>query len=124
METGNEMPGHAPSCPLTAAANAIGGKWKLIILWWLKDEARHFGELRRLMPKITQKVLSQQLRELQRDRLIAREVQDDALRHVKYSLTAHGRTVRPLLDSIRAWGASHAMLLQAKAATNVTVIAE
>jgi DNA-binding HxlR family transcriptional regulator len=108
MEPPETEPDRVPPCPLTAAASAIGGKWKLIILWWLKDEPRHFGELRRLMPRISHKVLSQQLRELQGDGLILRDVQDDALRHVQYSLTAHGETVRPLLEKIRGWGMDHA----------------
>lgn len=112
METTGPTSDPAPFCPLTVAASAIGGKWKLIILWWLKDEPRHFGELRRLMPRITHKVLSQQLRELQSDELIRRDVKDDALRHVEYSLTAHGETFRPLLEKIRGWGIDHARQLE------------
>lgn len=119
METTDSVSEQQPLCPLTAAAGAIGGKWKLIILWWLKDGPRHFGELRRLMPRITQKVLAQQLRELQGDGLIRRDVQDDALRHVQYSLTAHGETVRPLLEKIRGWGMSHARQLASTTDGNV-----
>ena len=117
MDTPEPGPDRPPLCPLTVAAGAIGGKWKLIILWWLKDGPRHFGELRRLMPRITHKVLSQQLRELQGDGLIHRDVQDDALRHVQYSLTPHGETVRPLLESIRGWGMDHARQLERSTAS-------
>ena len=111
MDTSAEDSGPSLGCPLTAALDAIGGKWKLIILWWLQEQPRHFGELRRLMPRITHKVLSEQLRELRNDGLIAREVQDDALRRVRYSLTAHGRSVQPLLEAVREWGRGHAQHL-------------
>lgn len=97
----------ATQCPLTSALEAIGGKWKMIILWWLDQEPTHFAELRRKMPGVSPKVLSQQLRELQQADLVRREVQNDALRHVVYSLTDHGRSLHPILEAVRQWGHKH-----------------
>lgn len=96
-----------PQCPLTSALEAIGGKWKMIILWWLDQEPKHFAELRRQMPGVSPKVLSQQLRELQQAGLVRREVQNDALRHVVYSLTDHGQSLHPILEAVRQWGHKH-----------------
>src|SRR6185369_1338759 len=62
-------------CPLTAALTAIGGKWKMIILYWLAESPKHFAALRRSMPGISQKVLTQQLRELVNDGLVERQPQ-------------------------------------------------
>ena len=61
------------NCPVEVTLKVIGGKWKCVILWWLRRNAKRFGELRLLIPGITQKVLTQQLRELERDELIRRE---------------------------------------------------
>ena len=96
-----------PGCPLTAALAAVGGKWKLIIVYWLQDEPRHFAELRRLMPEISQKVLTEQLRELVADGLVAREPTGRVPAPVVYRLTEHGRTLLPLVDQVVTWGRAH-----------------
>ncbi len=94
-------------CPLTAAFAAIGGKWKLIIIYWLAEEPRHFSAIRRLMPSISPKVLTQQLRELVADGIVARDAKGSVPAPVVYSLTAYGRSLVPLVESVRAWGRGH-----------------
>ena len=94
-------------CPLTAAIEAIGGKWNLIVLYWLADGRRRFAELQRLMPAISHKVLTETLRDLERHGLILREVFHEVPPRVEYSLSAHGRSVLPLVDAVRAWGHVH-----------------
>ena len=94
-------------CPLTAALAAVGGKWKLIIVYWLAESPRHFAALRQLMPGISQKVLTQQLRELANDEVVQRDPKGAVPAPVEYSLTDYGRTLLPLLESIRGWGNAH-----------------
>jgi len=94
-------------CPLTAALAALGGKWKLIIVYWLAREPRHFAGLRQLMPTISQKVLTEQLRELIADDIVHREATGEAPAPVIYSLTAYGRSLMPLVETVRHWGRGH-----------------
>jgi len=94
-------------CPLTAALAAIGGKWKLIIAYWLADSPKHFAALRRLMPGISQKVLTQQLRELMSDGLVHRQPQGATPAPVEYSLTDYGRSMLALVEDVRLWGRAH-----------------
>src|SRR5829696_3415132 len=100
-------PNPVTGCPLTAAFAAIGGKWKLIIIYWLAESPRHFAELRRLMDGISQKVLTQQLRELMADDIVRREPKGAAPSPVEYSLTEYGRSLMPLVESVRSWGRGH-----------------
>lgn len=94
-------------CPLTAALAAIGGKWKLIILYWLAESPKHFAALRREMPGISQKVLTQQLRELVGDGIVRRRPKGAIPSPVEYSLTDYGRSVLPLVEGVRLWGRGH-----------------
>lgn len=94
-------------CPLTAALAAIGGKWKLILLYWLAESPKHFADLRRAMPSISQKVLTQQLRELISDGIVQRHPKGEIPAPVEYSLTDYGRSVLPLLEGVRDWGRAH-----------------
>ena len=94
-------------CPLTAAFAAVGGKWKLIIIYWLAGDDRHFAGLRRCMNTISHKVLTEQLRELEADGIVDRVPQGRAPAPVLYRLTAYGRTLLPLVEGIRAWGRGH-----------------
>jgi len=94
-------------CPLTAALNAIGGKWSLISLYWLDSNPRRFNELRRLMPEISHKVLAVTLRNLEREGLIRRTVYAEVPPRVEYSISNHGQTVRPLIEAVRTWGREH-----------------
>jgi DNA-binding HxlR family transcriptional regulator len=82
----------------------IGGKWKPIILWMLGTLGTlRFGELRRRMPNVTQKMLTQQLRELEADGLLIREAHPEVPPKVEYSLTGRGMTLVPILDELSAW---------------------
>lgn len=94
-------------CPLTAALAAVGGKWKMIIIYWLAEEPRHFAGLRQLMPAISQKVLTEQLRELAADGLVERRETGVAPAPVVYSLTDYGRSLMPLVKSVQTFGRGH-----------------
>jgi DNA-binding HxlR family transcriptional regulator len=94
-------------CPLTAALVAIGGKWKLIIIYWLAESPCHFEALRRLMPSISKKVLTEQLRELVAEDIVARERTGPTPSPVMYSLTEYGRSLLPIVESVRGWGRGH-----------------
>lgn len=94
-------------CPLTAALAAVGGKWKLIIIYWLAESPKHFAALKREMSSISQKVLTQQLRELESDGLIRRKPTGPVPAPVEYSLTKYGSSVLPLVDGARSWGRGH-----------------
>jgi len=100
-------PNAVDGCPLTAALAAIGGKWKLIIVYFLAESPRHFAGLRQLMPGISQKVLTQQLRELVNDGIVNREPSGPVPAPVVYSLTDYGYSVLPLVENVRSWGRSH-----------------
>lgn len=105
--SGNPRQNPVTGCPLTAALAAIGGKWKLIILYWLAESPKHFAALRKAMPGISQKVLTQQLRELMSDGLVNREPKGEIPAPVEYSLSDYGRSVLPLVEDVRLWGRAH-----------------
>jgi DNA-binding HxlR family transcriptional regulator len=94
-------------CPLTAALAAMGSKWKLIIIYWLAEEPRHFAGLRQKMPSISQKVLTEQLRELIADDIVAREETGAVPAPVIYSLTDYGRSLMPIVKTVQTWGRGH-----------------
>jgi DNA-binding HxlR family transcriptional regulator len=85
----------------------LGGKWKILILWHLKDEVKRFSELKRLMPEITEKMLIQQLRELEKDAIVNRHVYSDVPPKVEYSFTVYGRSLEPVLEVLCNWGEAH-----------------
>ena len=99
-------PNPVSGCPLTAALAAVGGKWKLIILYWLAESPKHFTALRQVIPGISQKVLTQQLRELMTDGMVNRQPKGAIPAPVEYSLTDYGRTVLPLIEDVRLLGPS------------------
>jgi DNA-binding HxlR family transcriptional regulator len=101
-------------CPLTAALAAIGGKWKLIIVYWLAASPRHFAALRQLLPSVSQKVLTEQLRELIGDGIVHRQAMGAIPAPVEYSLTEYGRSLLPLLEGIRLWGRGHLERLESE----------
>lgn len=93
-------------CPVTKTMSVIGGKWKPIIMWTVRTGKRRFGEIKKMIPGITQKMLTQQLRELERDGIIGRKVYPVVPPMVEYSLTECGRTLTPILDAMAEWGES------------------
>jgi DNA-binding HxlR family transcriptional regulator len=95
------------SCGLEAALDVVGGKWKPIVLWHLSAGPRRFGELRRLVAGISEKMLIQQLREMQADGIVAREDFREIPPRVEYSLTAFGVSLREALRPLCEWGGEH-----------------
>jgi DNA-binding HxlR family transcriptional regulator len=96
--------GNPYSCPLTAAVDKIGGRWKPIILFYLSNGSRRFGQLAVTVPMISKKVLTQQLKQLELDGLISRKQYNEIPPRVEYSLTDFGKSVLPILDRICEWG--------------------
>lgn len=94
-------------CPVELALELIGGKWKGVILYHLLDGTRRFNELRRMMPAVTQRMLTLQLRELEEHGVIARTVYPEVPPRVEYALTDFGRTLQPVLAGLRDWGLAY-----------------
>lgn len=93
------------NCEKEMTLAIIGGKWKMIILWHLgKEGTKRFSELKALIPAITQKMLVSQLRELEEDEIVNRKVYNVVPPRVEYSLTEHGDSLMPILDSMYQWG--------------------
>ncbi|MBW9315129.1 winged helix-turn-helix transcriptional regulator [Bacillus subtilis] len=91
-------------CPVETTLDIIGGKWKGILLYHLIDGKKRFNEFQKLYPKITQRMLTLQLRELERDGVIHREVYKQVPPKVEYSLTEFGRTLEPVILHMKDWG--------------------
>ncbi len=97
------MPDLNGFCPLEELLSRIGGKWKVIILWQVLDGLKRFGELRRQMPQVTQKTLTAQLRELERDGLLHRRVFAQVPPRVEYSATPLALSLGPILRAMHEW---------------------
>ena len=95
------------NCPVTLTTRIIGGKWKPSILFYLEGRVRRFNELQRILVAPTKKMLTQQLRELERDGLVNRKVYAEVPPRVEYSLTKHGESLRPILRLMSGWGKKH-----------------
>jgi len=94
-------------CPVKLTADIIGGKWKPLILFFLEGNTRRFSQLQRLIPGMTKKMLTQHLRELERDEIIRRKVYAEVPPRVEYSLTRHGQSLKPILKLMSVWGTKH-----------------
>lgn len=95
------------NCPVKLTASIIGGKWKPPLLYHLEGRTRRFCELQRLIPNLTKKMLTQHLRELERDGIVHRKVYAEVPPRVEYSLTRHGESLKPILKLMSAWGTRH-----------------
>jgi DNA-binding HxlR family transcriptional regulator len=95
------------NCPVKLTASIIGGKWKPPLLFHLDGRTRRFCELQRLIPGLTKKMLTQHLRELERDGIVRRKVYAEVPPRVEYSLTRHGESLKPILKLMSAWGNRH-----------------
>lgn len=91
-------------CPVTITLDKIGGRWKPLILFHLSHGTRRYSELKRSIPAITEKMLIQHLRELEKDNLVKRTVMPVVPPHVEYSLTKTGKELSPVLEAMAAWG--------------------
>lgn len=98
------MNGQVYHCALDVTMELVGGKWKTIVLWYLRKDKKRFSELRKLIPGITEKMLSMQLRQLEKDGFVSRTVHAEVPPRVEYALTPLGRTLLPLLEEIAKWG--------------------
>ena len=90
-------------CPIEDAVQILSGKWKILILWKLTSKPRRFAELKRLVAGITEKMLIQQLRELESDGVISRTDFHEMPLKVEYSLTKHGQDLKPVFDELWKW---------------------
>lgn len=91
-------------CPIDVAVQVVSGKWKIIILWKLQQKPRRFGELKRVVTGITEKMLIQQLRELEQHGIINRKDFQEMPLRVEYSLTEQGQKLKPIFDALWQWG--------------------
>ncbi|RYX83207.1 transcriptional regulator [bacterium] len=96
------------NCPVEAALDVMGGKWKPVILWHLSQREHRFGELRRAIPRVSEKVLIEQLRQLEKSGVVARDVKETVPPTVTYSLTEYGQTLKQAITSLSEWGLHHA----------------
>ena len=94
-------------CPIRATQRVLGGKYKAVILWYLNGSSRRFGEIQRIVPEATPRMLSKQLREMESDGLIHREVYSEVPPRTEYSLTELGRSVIPLISAMFDWGMTY-----------------
>lgn len=94
-------------CPVEACLEVVGGKWKGVILFHLSSGTKRFNELTRLMPSITQRMLTRQLRELENDLVVSRKVYPEVPPKVEYTLTEFGVTLTPVLSVLQQWGTQY-----------------
>jgi len=104
--------------PVSSALSLIGGKWKIAIIYNLRQDPVRFGELKRILSPITQQMLTKQLREMERDRLINRKVYEVIPPKVEYSLTDFGQSFMPVLNSLCKWSTENNDLIQSISADN------
>lgn len=109
-------------CPAEAALDVIGGKWKGVILYHLLDGEKRFGELRRLLPNISQRMLTLQLRELEEDEVVHREIYKQIPPKVEYSLTEFGRSLEPTITLMCRWGEQYmSRLAERQSGLNISI---
>ncbi|AXH11123.1 winged helix-turn-helix transcriptional regulator [Halarcobacter bivalviorum] len=94
-------------CPVETALDVLAGKWKILILWYLRRDTLRFNELQKLLPRTTEKMLIQKLRELEKDNIVHRKVYPVVPPKVEYSLTEYGESLKPILKQLYLWGEIH-----------------
>jgi DNA-binding HxlR family transcriptional regulator len=92
------------ACPAEVTADLIGGRWKIVLLWFLFQGVKRFSELQRALPGITQKVLTQQLRDMEKKGLVTRTVYAEVPPKVEYQITPLGLSLKPVVDAMHLWG--------------------
>jgi DNA-binding HxlR family transcriptional regulator len=95
------------TCPINFTIDLISGKWSMWVLWTLQDGSLRFGELKRKIPEITEKMLIQQLKKFENHNIVSRKVYSQVPPKVVYSLTEHGRSLKPIMLLIKQWGDEH-----------------
>jgi DNA-binding HxlR family transcriptional regulator len=95
----------ADHCPISDTLAVIGGRWKPLILYHLRGGSKRFNELRRLIPSVSPRMLTQHLRDLESDGIVTRTVREQVPPHVDYAFSERGRTLLPILDAMAAWPA-------------------
>ncbi len=100
--------------PVNITLKVIGGKWKPVILWYLKDSTKRFNQLSKEITGITQKMLIQELREMENDGIVQRKVLPVIPPHVEYSITKYGKSLEPILHSMAEWGENHHKFIKPK----------
>jgi DNA-binding HxlR family transcriptional regulator len=108
-------------CPVNFTLELIGGRWKTLILFNLQKKPLRFSELKRALPGVTEKMLTQQLRELEADNLVTRTVYAEVPPRVEYSLTDLGKSLWPVMNTIAQWGLNVMPTIPSKVITNAQV---
>ncbi|TCZ73245.1 transcriptional regulator [Paenibacillus albiflavus] len=98
---------HQHECPVETLIHVLSGKWKPMILWHLIESKKRFNDLEKLIPDVSQKMLSQHLRDLEREGIVDRMVYPAIPPKVEYSLSEYGRTLIPVVEVMCAWGKNH-----------------
>jgi len=109
--TNNQNKIFITDCNVTYAIQLVGGRWKLPLLFQLQKEKKRFGELKKIIPNITERMLTLQLRELEKDGLVSRRVYAEVPPRVEYELTKIGKELMPVCKVLDKWGAKHKMEL-------------
>lgn len=99
-------------CPFTTTSRVVSGKWAVLVLFFLKDGPKRFGQLKKLLPNIAETTLTKQLRQLEKDKLIKRQVYPEVPPRVEYYLSPQGEAFKKVLDSIEEWGTNYIKYLQ------------
>ncbi len=99
-----KLNGNTYHCALDITMSFIGGKWKTVVIWYLRKGKLRFSELKRHIPEITEKMLSLQLRQLEKDGFVERKVYPEVPPKVEYSLTKEGKSLLPMVEEMAAWG--------------------
>jgi DNA-binding HxlR family transcriptional regulator len=94
-------------CPVSDAMKILEGKWKITLIYFMIDGPKRYGELKRMLPDISEKILIHKLRELETEKIVQRKTYSEIPPKVEYSLTEYGQTLRPVLEVLNAWGKKH-----------------